>query len=90
MTSAPVERGIGRVGRNSVPRSRRLPVLEPPLAHPARVGVEQFNQAAGIEALHVPPSPNDSNANTVANAIAGFDFPIWYGLWAPAGTPMPV
>jgi tripartite-type tricarboxylate transporter receptor subunit TctC len=101
------------------------------------VGVEQFNQAARIKALHVPPSPSDSNAHTVANAIAGrfsyylvpislalphlhdgdlvalgvstarrstllpdvpaiaesiagFDFPIWYGLWAPAGTPMGV
>jgi tripartite-type tricarboxylate transporter receptor subunit TctC len=99
------------------------------------VGVEKFNQAAGIKALHVPPSPNDSNADTVANAIAGcftyclmpislalpcirdgtlvvlgvstarrstwlpevptiaeasvagFDFPIWYGVWAPTGTP---
>jgi tripartite-type tricarboxylate transporter receptor subunit TctC len=99
------------------------------------VGVEKFNQAAEIKALHVPPSPNDSNADTVANAIAsrftyclvpislalshirdgalvalgvstarrstllpevptiaeagvaGFDFPIWYGIWAPAGTP---
>jgi tripartite-type tricarboxylate transporter receptor subunit TctC len=99
------------------------------------VGVEKFNQAAGIKALHVPPSPNDSNADTIANAIArrftyylvpislalphirdgtlvalgvstatrssllpdmptiaeagvvGFGFPIWYGMWVPAGTP---
>ena len=34
------------------------------------VGVEKFNQAAGIKALHVPPSPNDSNADMIANAIA--------------------
>ncbi len=34
------------------------------------VGVEKFNQAAGIKALHVPPSPNDSNADTIANAVA--------------------
>jgi tripartite-type tricarboxylate transporter receptor subunit TctC len=99
------------------------------------VGVEKFNQAVGIKALHVPPLPGDSNADTIANAIAGhftyylvpislalphirdgtlvalgastarrstllpevptiaeagvagFDFPIWYGIWAPAGTP---
>ncbi|MBA1143242.1 tripartite tricarboxylate transporter substrate-binding protein [Mesorhizobium neociceri] len=99
------------------------------------VGVEKFNQAAGIKALHVPSSPNDSNADTIANAIArrftyylvpislalphirdgtlvalgvstatrstllpevptiaeasvaSFDFPIWYGMWAPAGSP---
>ena len=99
------------------------------------VGVEKFNQATGIKALHVPPSPNDSNADTIANAIAmrftyylvpislalphihdgtlvalgvstarrsillpevptiaeasvaGFDFPIWYGMWVPADTP---
>jgi tripartite-type tricarboxylate transporter receptor subunit TctC len=99
------------------------------------IGVEKFNQAAGIKALHVPPLSNDSNADTIANAIAGrftyylvpislalphirdgtlvalgvstarrstllpevptiaeagvagFDFPIWYGIWVPAGTP---
>ena len=99
------------------------------------VGAEKFNQAAGIKALHVPPSPNNSNADTIANATAGrftyclapislalphirdgtlvalgvstarrsillpevpsmteasvarFDFPIWYGIWAPADTP---
>lgn len=97
--------------------------------------VEKFNQAAGIKALHVPPSPNNSNADTNANAIAmrfiyylvpislalphihdgtlvalgvstarrstllpevpiiaeasvvSFDFPISYGMWAPAGSP---
>jgi tripartite-type tricarboxylate transporter receptor subunit TctC len=28
---------------------------------------------------------------TIAEAgIAGFDFPIWYGIWGPAGTPAPV
>ena len=102
------------------------------------VGVEKFNQAAGIKAKHVPALPTDSNANTIANAIAGrttyymapislalpaihdsklvalgvttahrstllpavptiaeagiagFDFPIWYGIWAPAGTPTAV
>jgi len=99
------------------------------------IGVEKFNQAAGIEALHVPPLPSDSNADTIANAIARrftyslvpislalpcirdgtlvalgvstarrstllpevptiaeaavarFDFPIWYGMWLPVGTP---
>jgi tripartite-type tricarboxylate transporter receptor subunit TctC len=98
------------------------------------VGVEKFNHAAEIKALHVPPSPNDSNADMITNAIAGrfsyclvpialalphirdgalvalgvstarrstllpevptiaeasvarFDFPIWYGIWVPAGT----
>jgi tripartite-type tricarboxylate transporter receptor subunit TctC len=99
------------------------------------IGIEKFNQAAGLKALHMPPLPSDSNADTIANAIAGrfayylvpislalphirdgtlvalgvsterrstllpevptiaeagvagFDFPIWYGIWAPAGTP---
>jgi tripartite-type tricarboxylate transporter receptor subunit TctC len=28
---------------------------------------------------------------TIAEAgIAGFDFPIWYGIWVPAGTPAAV
>jgi tripartite-type tricarboxylate transporter receptor subunit TctC len=108
------------------------------VATATHVGVEKFNQAAGIEARHVPALPTDSNANTIANAIAGrttyymapislalpeihdgklvalgvttarrstlipevptiaeagvagFDFPIWYGIWAPAGTPATV
>jgi tripartite-type tricarboxylate transporter receptor subunit TctC len=99
------------------------------------LGVEKFNLAAGIKAVHVPARPADSIADTIANAIAGrttysmapislalpqirdgklialgvstvrrsallpevptlaeagvagFDFPIWYGIWAPAGTP---
>jgi tripartite-type tricarboxylate transporter receptor subunit TctC len=99
------------------------------------IGIEKFNQAAGLKALHMPPLPGDSNADTIANAIAGrfayylvpislalphirdgtlvalgvstarrstllpevptiaeagvagFDFPIWYGIWTPAGTP---
>src|SRR5664279_2665670 len=33
------------------------------------VGVERFNQAAGIKARHLPPQPTDSNANTMANVI---------------------
>src|ERR1035438_5887631 len=29
--------------------------------------------------------------STIAEAgIAGFDFPIWYGIWVPAGTPATV
>jgi tripartite-type tricarboxylate transporter receptor subunit TctC len=35
------------------------------------VGVEKFNRATGIEAQRVAPLPGDSNADTVANAIAG-------------------
>jgi tripartite-type tricarboxylate transporter receptor subunit TctC len=28
---------------------------------------------------------------TIAEAgVAGFDYPIWYGVWAPAGTPAAV
>jgi tripartite-type tricarboxylate transporter receptor subunit TctC len=31
------------------------------------------------------------NVPTIAEAgVAGYDFPIWYGMWAPAGTPTPV
>ena len=99
------------------------------------IGVEKFNLAAGIVTIHAPPRPTDSNADVLANAVAGrftyymapvslvlaqirggslvalgvstarrstllpdvptiaeagvagFDFPIWYGMWAPAGTP---
>jgi hypothetical protein len=35
------------------------------------VGAEKFNKAAGIEARHVPPESHDSNADTIADAIAG-------------------
>ena len=32
-----------------------------------------------------------SEVPTIAEAgVAGFDFPIWYGIWAPAGTPAAV
>jgi len=99
------------------------------------LGVEKFNLAAGIRAVHVPPQPADAIADIIANAVAGrtaymmapislalpqirdgklialgvstarrsallpevptiseagvagFDFPIWYGVWVPAGTP---
>ena len=99
------------------------------------VGVEKFNLAAGIVAIHAPPRPSDSNADVLANAVAGrftyymapvslvlpqirdgsllalgvttarrsnllpdvptiseagvagFDFPIWYGIWVKTGTP---
>ena len=99
------------------------------------LGIEKFNLAAGINAIHVPARGSDGIADTIANAIAGrtdyalspipttlphiragrllplgvssvrrssalpdvptvaeagvpgFDFPIWYGIWAPAATP---
>ena len=99
------------------------------------LGVEKFNFAAGIRAVHVPAGPADAIADVIANTVAGrtaymmapvflalpqirngrlvalgvssarrssllpevptiaeagvagFDYPIWYGVWAPAGTP---
>jgi len=99
------------------------------------LGVEKFNLAAGIRAVHMPAGPADAIADIIAKTVAGrtaymmapislalpqirdgklvalgvtsarrssllpevptiaeagvagFDFPIWYGLWAPAGTP---
>lgn len=101
-------------------------------------GIEKFNLAAGINAVHVPARPGDAIADTIANTVAGrtdyllapiqlalieirasrlralgvstkkrssllpevptiaeagvagFDFPIWYGVWAPDGTPAAV
>ncbi|MGI9145945.1 MAG: Bug family tripartite tricarboxylate transporter substrate binding protein [Chloroflexota bacterium] len=101
----------------------------------SHLGVEKFNLAAGIRALHVPPGPAEAISDVIANMIrgsttymiapislalvhirsgrlvalgvssgrrspllpkvptiaeagvAGFDYPIWYGVWAPAGTP---
>jgi tripartite-type tricarboxylate transporter receptor subunit TctC len=101
----------------------------------SHLGVEKFNLAAGIKAVHVPARPGDAIADTIANTVAartdyllapiqfalveiragrlcplgvstkkrssllpevptiaeagvaGFDYPIWYGVWAPAGTP---
>lgn len=102
------------------------------------LGVEKFNLAAGIRAVHVPAGPADAISDVIANTIAGrtaymmapislalssirngrlialgvsttrrsallpevptiseagvagFNFPIWYGVWAPAGTPSQV
>jgi tripartite-type tricarboxylate transporter receptor subunit TctC len=99
------------------------------------LGVEKFNLAAGIRAVHMPAGPADAIADVIARTVAGrtaymmapislalpqirdgklvalgvtsarrssllpevptiaeagvagFDYPIWYGLWAPAGTP---
>ena len=101
----------------------------------SHLGVEKFNLAAGIKAVHVPARMRDAIADSIANTVAGrtdyllapiqlalvdivvgrlrplgvstmkrssllplvptiaeagvaaFDYPIWYGVWAPAGTP---
>jgi len=102
------------------------------------LGLEEFNLAAGIKAVHVPAGPGEAIADVVANTVAGrttymmspiqaaladiragklvalgvttnkrssllpevptiaeagvvgYDFRIWYGVWAPAGTPAKV
>ena len=102
------------------------------------LGLEEFNLAAGIRAVHVPAGPGEAIADVVANTLAGrtaymmspiqfaladihagklvalgvttkkrssllpevptiaeagvvgYDFRIWYGVWAPAGTPAKV
>jgi tripartite-type tricarboxylate transporter receptor subunit TctC len=101
----------------------------------SHLGLEEFNLAAGIKAVHVPAGPGEAIADVVANTlagritymmspiqfaladiragklvalgvttkkrssllpevptiaeagVAGYDFRIWYGVWAPAGTP---
>ena len=101
----------------------------------SHLGIEKFNLAADIKAVHVPAQPGDAIADTIANTVAGrtdyllapiqlalvdiragrlrplgvstrkrssllpevpavadagvpgFDYPIWYGVWMPAGTP---
>jgi tripartite-type tricarboxylate transporter receptor subunit TctC len=35
------------------------------------MGLEKFNLAAGIKAVHVPPGPGDAIADVIANTIAG-------------------
>ena len=102
------------------------------------LGLEEFNLAAGIKAVHAPPGPREAIADVVADTVAGrttymmspiqfaladiragklvalgvttnkrsallpevptiaeagvvgYDFRIWYGVWAPAGTPTKV
>ena len=102
------------------------------------LGIEEFNQAAGIKAEHIPAVQGEAIADTIANTVAGrrtymmapieraltdiragslvalgvttkkrssllpevptiaeagvagFDYPIWYGVWLPAGTPTDV
>ncbi len=101
----------------------------------SHLGIEKFNLAAGINAVHVPAGRGDAIADTIAKTVtartdyllapiqlalvdiragrlcalgvstkkrssllpevptvaeagvAGFDHPIWYGVWTPAGTP---
>ena len=102
------------------------------------LGLEKFNLAAGIRAVHSPAGPADAIADVIAHniagdttymmapislalpdicrgrlralgvsgarrssllpevptiaeaGVAGFNFPIWYGVWAPARTPAEV
>ena len=104
----------------------------------SHLGLEKFNRAVGIKAVHVFASPNDAIADTIANTVAGrtdyllapiqlalvdiragrlrplgvstkkrssllpdvptiaeagvagFEYPIWYGVWTPAATPAEV
>lgn len=104
----------------------------------SHVGVEKFNTAAGIKAVHVPAPPAEGIVGTIARTVAGqtayllapiplaiadirsgklralgvstnkrspllpevptiaeagvpdFDYAIWYGVWAPTGTPQPI
>ena len=99
------------------------------------LGIEEFNQAAGIKAVHLPAVQGEGIADTLANTVAGrraymmapieralanirsgnlvalgvttkkrssllpdvptiaeaglagFEWPIWYGVWVPKGTP---
>jgi tripartite-type tricarboxylate transporter receptor subunit TctC len=101
----------------------------------SHLGIEKFNLAADIKAVHVPAQAGDAIADTIANTVAGrtdyllapiplalvdiragrlrplgvstrkrssllpevpavadagvpgFDYPIWYGVWMPVGTP---
>jgi tripartite-type tricarboxylate transporter receptor subunit TctC len=101
----------------------------------SHLGVEKFNLATGIMAMHAPAGRGDTIADTIANTVAGrtdyllapiplaladiragklralgvstkkrsnllpevltiaeagvagFDYPIWYGVWVRAGTP---
>jgi len=101
----------------------------------SHLGIEEFNLAADIKAMHVPAQPGDAITDTIANTVAGrtdyllapiqlalvdiragrlrplgvstkkrssllpevptiaeagvagFDYPIWYGVWTPVGTP---
>jgi tripartite-type tricarboxylate transporter receptor subunit TctC len=102
------------------------------------IGIEELNFAAGINATHMPPSPEDAITDVVGKAVRGendyvmspisaagpyirelglvplgvtttersalltdvptideagapgYDFPIWYGLLAPAATPQTI
>lgn len=104
----------------------------------SHLGIEKFNLAAGIKAVHLPAREGEAIADTIANVVSrrtdymltpiqlaqvdiragrlrplgvstrkrssllpevptiveggvpGFDNPIWYGLWAPVGTPAEV
>jgi tripartite-type tricarboxylate transporter receptor subunit TctC len=37
----------------------------------SHLGVEKFNQAAGIKAVHLPARPDDAIPDTIANTVAG-------------------
>ena len=39
------------------------------------LGIEEFNQAAGIKAVHIPAVQGEAIAEA---GVASFDYPIWY------------
>ena len=60
-------------------------------AHPACHGRYPRWQAPRARREHQGHSNLLSEVPTIAEAdVAGFDYPIWYGIWAPAGTPAEV
>jgi tripartite-type tricarboxylate transporter receptor subunit TctC len=126
---------LARVGRA---RPGTLMFVSTGVGTASHVCAAQLNLDLGINALHLPPRPEDSITETIGRVVAGeaqyavspisiaaplidadvlvplgvtaarrsplmpgvptlaeagadrFDFPIWYGLWAPAGTPEPI
>jgi tripartite-type tricarboxylate transporter receptor subunit TctC len=58
-----------------------------PIASPRLVGGTLL--ALGVSGIRRSPLLPDVPTLAEAGA-AGFDFPIWYGIWAPAATPRPI
>jgi tripartite-type tricarboxylate transporter receptor subunit TctC len=61
-----------------------IPIAAP---HIRRGSLIALGTTAILRSPLLPEVPTIAEAGLSVAGLSGYDFPIWYGLWAPAGTP---
>jgi tripartite-type tricarboxylate transporter receptor subunit TctC len=62
---------VGELVAAAKPKPGQLKFGSTGICTGSHLGVEKFNLAAGIKAVHVPARPSDAIADTIANTVAG-------------------